>query len=782
MLRRRSLAACLLAVALGLSVPAGAAAVSPVAPTLSFLKTPTDQLGWPGYASGTEVTPSGDLYTGWAELTLRAGSRRRGIGPAGRTLEDGRYPVVRNVLVDAGVTYVSTVFSAPVNGALVDFVRVEMTNLGRVPRAAELSASVRNSGGDLIARGANCCIRAYRFPRPRTPTRDGLYFQPGEFFNSASQYAFAGNTLLRDGKALVLYAPAGGRVTAEQVLTSSTTTPVPKTGFGRTTYSVTLAPGQHQQLDFRLPVTPLDPASPASANVAAASFDDYHARTIDYWRRLLAPAMQISLPEAKPEEAFYASLVNDAVARYRLPSGGWVQAVNNLRYHAFWLRDAAVITNSFDLVGLHRLAGENLLFFLTWQRPDGLFISRPEEYDGFGQTLWAFGEHVRRTGSATFARTVFPSIRRAMTWLEGQAKSDPLGLMPPVGTSFDNDLVTGHLTGDNLWALDGIQGAADIARLLGQKTLAARWAADRAALRAKLDAAIKLSAARTGGALPPSLDAAGGQDWGNLWAAYPAQIYRADSPEVSATLRSARAKYREGIATYADKKLLHGYLGFRVLQTELLRGEQAKVVQGLYDELAHTTSTHGGFEAGVRPLGDRQVVDSTVPHGWFAAEYVAMLRNMLVRDAGPRSIHLMSAIPAAWLGTGEKISVRNASTTKGTVSFELTAHHGGAILSWSSGVPRDVNLQFPVPAGVRGVKAAGLSRDGKLITLKGRSGALDISWRLVGPFPTYESTFARLSALYGRLGGTKGRGVNPRATFSRSTGREDLDGSSSLAP
>src|SRR4051812_5448809 len=36
----------------------------------TYLLTPTDQLGFPGQKPGTLVTPEGDLYTGWGELTF----------------------------------------------------------------------------------------------------------------------------------------------------------------------------------------------------------------------------------------------------------------------------------------------------------------------------------------------------------------------------------------------------------------------------------------------------------------------------------------------------------------------------------------------------------------------------------------------------------------------------------------------------------------------------------------------------------------------------------------
>ena len=200
-------------------------------------------------------------------------------------------------------------------------------------------------------------------------------------------------------------------------------------------------------------------------------------------------------------------------------------------------------------------------------------------------------------------------------------------------------------------------------------------------------------------------------------------------PAVDATIRHARSRFREGIATYLDGRLLHHYLGFRVLQTELLRGEQERVVQGLYDALAHTTATHGGFETGVHPYGSRSVDDNMTPHGWYAAEYVALVRNILVREEGGGLV-LMSALPRGWLRPGRVVSVRRAPTDKGRVAFTLRAREGGALLSWRAAVAPGTRLEWRLPSGARSVRARGLSADRRTIVLPGPEGRLEVSWRL----------------------------------------------------
>jgi hypothetical protein len=314
----------------------------------------------------------------------------------------------------------------------------------------------------------------------------------------------------------------------------------------------------------------------------------------------------------------------------------------------------------------------------------------------------------------------------------------------PRGNPRDNELVGGHLTGDNLWAAAGLERAVLIARAAGQNRTADRWAAQLAEFREVLDFRVRRAARRGGGWIPPTLDGRGGQDWGNLWAAYPVETFDPDSRIVSRTIRHTRADFREGLATW--KGLLHGYLGFRVLQTELRRGEQRDVVAGLYDALAHTTSTHGGFETNIRPYGDRSVSINLTPHGWWAAEYVALLRNMLVREEGSGLV-LGSALSPGWLRPGQRIAVRGAPTTRGTVSFELASTEGGATLRWRADVPEGTPLSMPLPGSARNVQAPGLR--GRTIHLPGRAGQIQLRWTLAGDAPSYRSAVKRLLRNYG---------------------------------
>jgi hypothetical protein len=727
-------------------VLAGAAPAA--ARPFSFLIHPTDQLGVPGYVSGTTVTPEGSLYTGWAELVFRYGQRLQPTSAPVRELLGGRFPVVRYSLRAGEVRYTVTALSAEAGQRPVNFVRVLLRNVSGRPARARWAVALRHSGGALMADGQ----RAFRFPRPAEPAREGLYTQPGVAFDPNSLWAFAGDSVTRDGDTLLLFPQApSGLIRTLSLRPAGTALPVREnTLFGEAIYSGELPGHARRSLDFTMPVVPLQPADGDDLSaIEADGYDTELAAIVRYWSAVYDGAIRIEVPERKVEDTFYASLANMDMPRYPAAAGGWIQAVNKLQYNAFWLRDAAIIANAFDIAGLHDLADQDLEYFPAWQRGDGLFISRAEQYDGFGEALWAIGQHALRARDRTFAADMLPSVRRAMGWFEQERSEEPLGLMPSA-TPGDNELATGHITGDDFWAADGVQSATVLARLAGRDDLAERWAADLDSFVADLRVQLTRAESLTGGWIPPTLEANGGQDWGNLWAVYPEQVVMgAGDAAETATIRHARAHFREGIATYFHGRLLHDYLGFRVFESELLRGEQPEVVDGLYSELAHTTATNGGFETGVRRRGRREIDENLAPHGWFAAEYVVLLRNMLVRERGTDLV-LMSALSPSWLLPGRHLAVRNADTTRGRIDFTLRAIHGGALLHWNSKLFAGTKLRWPVPSTARDVRAPGLSPDGHTITLPAAAGRLRVHWRLLGPFPSYRGTVRKVMALYRR--------------------------------
>jgi hypothetical protein len=260
---------------------------------------------------------------------------------------------------------------------------------------------------------------------------------------------------------------------------------------------------------------------------------------------------------------------------------------------------------------------------------------------------------------------------------------------------------------------------------------------------------------KTGGYIPPGLDGEGGQDWGNLHAVYPMPILEPFDPRVTATLRVTRAKYREGIMTYDNTRYLHDYITMLNTNTELIRGEQKTALGEFYATLVHTSSTDAGFETNILSWGDRDFAFDLAPHGWFAARFRTLLRNMMLREQGDE-LHLLSAISPAWVQRGRSIIVRRAPTDFGPMSFELQ------FLSPTQArlrmqphffqMPRQIILHLPWFMKTTKVTADGRAiaiRNGA-VALSATTRAVQIAWsRKPGTAPlSYKAAVAHFKAAY----------------------------------
>ncbi len=642
----------------------------------SYYSRPTDAIGVMD-GRGTEVTPEGYLYTGFGELVFLAGPTLTPIEQRIRTLRDGWLPVVEYEVRRGDVAYRFTLFAATLDGnpqsRVVDFVRVTMTNTGSSAARARFAFAERYTGPSTTGYGGG----DNRFPRPVTAQRLGQYDQPGAAFDTAWTYGFADGAFLRGGKVFYLF-PAQRLPELRLALGATgsrdaSAMPVrlrvqPTTPVGVAVFDTVLAPGASGTLVAKLPYAPVPPDDPWLAQVRAADFDDYLAKTDSFWRGVVGRGMRVELPERKVTDAFRASLVYDLMARDRRDSA-YVQTVNQFQYHAFWLRDGSFITRAYDVTGYPDVAAQVLDFFARWQQPDGNFVSQGGQFDGWGQALWAYGQHYRLTRDRAFAKKVFPAVQHAVAWLDSARAGDSLHLVPST-TPGDNEDITGHVTGHNFWALAGLHGAISIAEGLGRRADVQAFRREYESLKAALLAKLRQVTAATGGYIPPGLDVRGGQDWGNMMAVYPERVLSPQDPMVTATLDSTRAKYAEGIMTYGDGYWLHDYLTMKNTETEVVRGDQQLALAELYAVLLHTSSTHGGFETSVRPWGARDFGGNLAPHGWFAACYRTLLRDMLVREAGD-TLHLLSVVSPAWLRPGDSVSVRDAPTDFGPIDLRL---------------------------------------------------------------------------------------------------------------
>jgi hypothetical protein len=642
----------------------------------SYYAKPTDVIGVKDGQTGTLISPEGFFYTGYGELMFFSGNPQVAIAQRIKTLLDGYLPVVQYTFVRDGIRYSFTAFAATLEGAssdaLVDFIRVQVKNENSAARTAWVSSGMRYEGNINTTTGH----ADNRYRRPYMASHLGGYNQMGIAFDPNWKYSSAQDNIQRNDN-VIYYFPSQAhtvRYTLKDNPSAQGTLPpkvlkvLPTSPVGVVQYKLSLRPGQQATLDWKLPVVPVAAGSSEVTKLESATFDEYLPRVVNFWNDILKTGLTIHVPEAKVNDAFKANLIYDLIAREKV-DGNYIQTVNDFHYHAFWLRDASFIDRMYDISGYPEYSHQVLDFFAHWQEPDGNFVSQGGQFDGVGQTLWAYGQHYEITHDRQFAEEVYPSVVRAVAWIKQARQGDPLHLMPSTRPG-DNEDITGHVTGHNLWALDGLRDAVVLANATGRTADATEFQREYDDYYSTFLKVLDRITQKTGGYIPPGLDGQHGQDWGNMLAVYPGIVLPLSNPMVTATLNATRARYKEGIMTYGDGEWLHDYLGFSNTETELLLGDQQLAVRDLYAELVHTSSTHAGFETDIRAWGDRDFGDNLSPHGWYAARLRIDLRNMMVREQGS-NLHLFSAISPDWIRPGSEIDVDRAPTNFGTVDMSL---------------------------------------------------------------------------------------------------------------
>ncbi len=649
----------------------------------SYLSQSTDQISVMHAPAGTEITPEGFLYSGYGELMFFLGIDRVPIAARIRTLDEGFLPIVHFTQTHEGVEYRFTLFAASLgprqNGQhVVNYIRITARSVDGHAKRAYVTTAWRYQAPQTtaFATGDN------RFQRPAVASTPGGYAQPGAVFNADWQYRASGGAYLRDDKAIYFFPTEPApylRPTLNDYYNLKHMAPVglkasftPTTPVATAEYELPLTGKGERSLDFKMPLAPVASGSPEFAAIEQSSFDRRIAQVRSFWNTQIGSGISIETPEKKVNDTYKTSLVND-LESLNLVNGQIVQTINQLHYHGFYLRDSADFVRMYDTSSYSGIAGEVLKFFAVKQQPNGNFLSQPGQYDGWGEALWAYGEHYRITHDKQFAAAVYPRVQRAVGWLVTALARDPLHLMPATDVR-DNEFVPGHLTGYNFLALDGLGAAELLAHDLGYPQDEKRFRAIEKQLRAALMAQLRKVTPEDGGAIPPCLDPhSGGTDWGNLLSVYPEQQLKPWDPMVTATLRKTQARYQEGLITYHQKGqgvFLHHYLTMKNTETELVRGEQEQAIREFYAVLLHTSSTNAGWEYSIRPWGNRDFQGNLAPHGWFAAEYRNLLRNMMVREEGS-NLHLLSAVSPEWIGAGKRIRVQRAATYFGTVQFTL---------------------------------------------------------------------------------------------------------------
>jgi hypothetical protein len=453
---------------------------------------------------------------------------------------------------------------------------------------------------------------------------------------------------------------------------------------GVSDWSISLLPKTSFSVMGFVPLDPRKGLASRLRRLSARSFDHARERMRSSFARLGGERTSVVVPDGRLQTAF------DSVAnRLRLFDDQDHFSPGTFLYHQHWFRDAAFLALGFENMGMGARCVRKLELQPRRQDRDGFFRSQGGEWDSNGQALWTLGLHVRRGGDPSIADRTWKSVVAGAEWIDRMRRGkgvDPghvphRGLMP-AGFSAEHFGPNDHYLWDNFWSIAGLGDAVRLARLLGKDADAARIGEMRDEFAVDLEAAIRWSAERWNGILPSSPyrrpDAAA---VGNLVAASPLGVSSPLAHWMGPTLDFLMERcWRKGLFFQSIVHTgLNPYLSVQVARVLLARGDDRAhgVLQALLDAASPTwcwpEAIHPGTGGGCMGDGD---------HGWAAAEFLSLVRDMFVRESS-EGLVLLSGAPSSWFRERRPFSIADAPTDHGTVSVGVEFREGNAVVKWS---------------------------------------------------------------------------------------------------
>jgi hypothetical protein len=308
-----------------------------------------------------------------------------------------------------------------------------------------------------------------------------------------------------------------------------------------------------------------------------------------------------------------------------------------------------------------------------------------------GITLWAATRHARLTNDQAWLREVWPQLERGFAYIQHMRqmtradKDTPYAGLIPVGFS-DGGLGGKYPEYTNVyWTMVGMKAAVDAAKWLGKSEQAAAWGREyddfMATFRRAAERDMKTDA-HGNRCLPIRMVddervALQRGQWGFLHAVFPGQVFAADDPLVRGNLAMLRAVEREGLV-FGTGWLADGiwnYFGSFYGHSWLWTGDGPKAAQTLYAFGNHASPLLCWREEHM-PQGQPDKICGDMPHNWASAEFIRLVRHLLVLERGSE-LHLFEGLPAAWLVPGKSVRVQGVLTEFGPLSLELRADESG---------------------------------------------------------------------------------------------------------
>ena len=410
-------------------------------------------------------------------------------------------------------------------------------------------------------------------------------------------------------------------------------------------------------------------------------------RAEQFWTDGRLPYDRIRVPDPGIQALLDSSIRNIYQAR-EIRNGLPAFHVGPTCYRMLAIVDGSFLLEAVAYLGRAEEARAGIQYLLSFQRPDGGFggLSQGSRYwKESGIVLWAVTRHARLTGDKAWLEGVWPKLEHAVAFihkLRQRASADPkaphYGLIPP---GFSDGGLAGDISEytNVYWTLVGLRAVIEAAHWLGKEEQAVGWQHEYddfyATFRRAADRDMRTDP-QGNRYLPITMLNAGNQlpqraQWAFCHAVFPGKVFAADDPLVRGNMAMLKATEREGMVygTGWAAEGIWGYFGSFYAHAWLWLGDGPKAAQVLYAFANHASPLLAWREEqalqgkGYFPVGD-------MPHNWASAEFIRLVRHLLILERGGE-LHLLEGMPAAWAKPGAVTRLKDMLTDFGPMSLQV---------------------------------------------------------------------------------------------------------------
>jgi hypothetical protein len=318
--------------------------------------------------------------------------------------------------------------------------------------------------------------------------------------------------------------------------------------------------------------------------------------------------------------------------------------------------------------------------------PDGVWLTRPGQFDAQGQNLWCLVEHYKLSGDRSWLTQIaYPYIKRGAQWIidsrhrhmaEVKNPEDPrYGLIEPGAMEVATMTKGMHHYYMDAWAVLGLREAADAAGALGLAADEKTFARECQELRSSLLKSFRQTFKRTGlyqgyiwfGVEPEGEGMYG--FWGHTPLLWPTRSIDPLDPMLTGTFRQMeRMAHDWGGGMYSDGAGgCWPYIGVDWAISYILRGEPEKTLDyfcAFTDTAGQTLSWGEGYD------NARNVAGGDQPHFWADAQWLNLYRHLFVFEDGA-SLLLTPATPGRWSGAETPTRLERLPTQFGNLDLTI---------------------------------------------------------------------------------------------------------------